>query len=102
MAILLGVLMGAFGIPVAQHLSPSGFQDPTSESSRADDLLTEKFGQGDVPLVIVVSGPDRFDSPRVRAVADDIIDTLKRSGHCLLYTSPSPRDRQKSRMPSSA
>ena len=22
--------------------------------------------------------------------------------HCLLYTSPSPRDRQKSRMPSSA
>ena len=30
---------------------------------------------------------------------------LSRSGepdHCLLYTSPSPRDRQKSRMPSSA
>ena len=25
-----------------------------------------------------------------------------RSGGCLLYTSPSPRDRQKSRMPSSA
>ena len=25
-----------------------------------------------------------------------------RSGSCLLYTSPSPRDRQKSRMPSSA
>ena len=27
---------------------------------------------------------------------------LKRPGRCLLYTSPSPRDRQKSRMPSSA
>ena len=27
---------------------------------------------------------------------------LERSGTCLLYTSPSPRDRQKSRMPSSA
>ena len=26
----------------------------------------------------------------------------RRSGTCLLYTSPSPRDRQKSRMPSSA
>ena len=26
----------------------------------------------------------------------------KRIGSCLLYTSPSPRDRQKSRMPSSA
>ena len=28
-------------------------------------------------------------------------DTVK-TGNCLLYTSPSPRDRQKSRMPSSA
>eukprot|EP01017_Pseudomicrothorax_dubius_P007820 TRINITY_DN12496_c0_g1_i1.p1 TRINITY_DN12496_c0_g1~~TRINITY_DN12496_c0_g1_i1.p1 ORF type:complete len:234 (+),score=52.95 TRINITY_DN12496_c0_g1_i1:155-856(+) len=27
---------------------------------------------------------------------------LKKLGNCLLYTSPSPRDRQKSRMPSSA
>ena len=40
-----------------------------------------------------------------------ILDELKRNGYdvsfadptpCLLYTSPSPRDRQKSRMPSSA
>ena len=32
------------------------------------------------------------------------IDAMKRrkKGTCLLYTSPSPRDRQKSRMPSSA
>ena len=28
-----------------------------------------------------------------------VLDKLR---HCLLYTSPSPRDRQKSRMPSSA
>ena len=28
--------------------------------------------------------------------------TVSRFGFCLLYTSPSPRDRQKSRMPSSA
>ena len=32
--------------------------------------------------------------------ADDQIKELYKS--CLLYTSPSPRDRQKSRMPSSA
>ena len=29
-------------------------------------------------------------------------NTPKHTQHCLLYTSPSPRDRQKSRMPSSA
>ena len=45
---------------------------------------------------------------------DEIINEIKKadaagldvsrvhSGDCLLYTSPSPRDRQKSRMPSSA
>ena len=46
---------------------------------------------------------DTFDLQNV----DDFIPALvrigiPRSGHCLLYTSPSPRDRQKSRMPSSA
>src|SRR5665811_2584200 len=29
-------------------------------------------------------------------------DSLERAGACLLYTSPSPRDRTRSRMPSSA
>ena len=32
---------------------------------------------------------------------DDLL-VLGANGVCLLYTSPSPRDRQKSRMPSSA
>ena len=32
----------------------------------------------------------------------DIKSVVSLAGYCLLYTSPSPRDRQKSRMPSSA
>ena len=32
----------------------------------------------------------------------DAVAPYSRYTHCLLYTSPSPRDRQKSRMPSSA
>ena len=32
----------------------------------------------------------------------DLLDFERQSYDCLLYTSPSPRDRQKSRMPSSA
>ena len=53
---------------------------------------------------------------RVRKVGEEWIQTMKAGGSvqsglhsrnewecpCLLYTSPSPRDRQKSRMPSSA
>lgn len=91
-AVFLAVVIGAFGVPVAQHLSPSGFQDPTSQSSRATAALTQKFGQGDVPLVIVVTAPDRFDAPATRKVALDVIDTLKRSGHVAeinsAWTSP--------------
>lgn len=86
-AALLAAVIGVFGVPVAQHLSPSGFQDPTSESSRAASVLTEKFGQGDVPLVVVVTAPDRFDSPRARKVADDVIGELKNSGHVASISS---------------
>ena len=32
----------------------------------------------------------------------DLVRVVQEDGPCLLYTSPSPRDRQKSRMPSSA
>ena len=87
-AVLLAVLIGAFGVPVADKLSPSGFQDPTSESSRAARMLTDKFGQGDVPLVIVVAAPDRYDSPKAKAVALGVIDTLNRSGHVAPVSSP--------------
>ena len=40
-----------------------------------------------------------------KVTSDEVSDQLKKLldlYNCLLYTSPSPRDRQKSRMPSSA
>ncbi len=86
-AVLLMVVIGAFGTTVADKLSPSGFQDPNAESSRVAKLLTEKFGRGDVPLVIVVTAPDRYDSPQARAVAMDAIDILEASGHVATVTS---------------
>ena len=39
-----------------------------------------------------------FEEPRMQGAAP----SFSLYEHCLLYTSPSPRDRQKSRMPSSA
>ena len=41
------------------------------------------------------------DAPEINLVANELSDWEKENG-CLLYTSPSPRDRTRSRMPSSA
>jgi RND superfamily putative drug exporter len=81
------VVAGIFGIPVAKNLSAGGFQDPTSESARATKLLTDKFGQGDVQLLFVVSARDGVTSTAARAVGTDIADQLSQSAHVTSVTS---------------
>ena len=44
----------------------------------------------------------RVIADHIRSSAFLIMDGVTPDNDCLLYTSPSPRDRQKSRMPSSA
>ena len=46
----------------------------------------------DIPLTVLIN-------PKVTFLTEERINVYE---GCLLYTSPSPRDRQKSRMPSSA
>ncbi len=75
------VAAGIFGIPVAKSLSAGGFQDPTSESARATQLLTDEFGQGDLQLLITVCAPDGFASGPARAAGTDIAGQLSRSPH---------------------
>jgi putative drug exporter of the RND superfamily len=81
-AVLVMVACGIFGIPVAKSLSAGGFQDPTSESAQATQLLVDKFGQGDMELVISVtddSAAAGAQSPAARAVANDIVTQLQES-----------------------
>ena len=87
-AALLTLALAVFGVPVASSLSASGFQDPTSESSRASEFLTEKFGQGDVQMLITVSTPDGVESPAARTAGTEIVDQLSRSPHVVNVTSP--------------
>src|SRR5208283_6242649 len=64
------VLVGAaiFGIPVAKSLSAGGFHDPTAESAHANQLLTDKFGQSDQKILIVVTAPGGARSEQARQV----------------------------------
>ena len=66
------------------------------------DLLKAQFVLASIPMPegSVISVADREGNMIARSVEAD--KYIGKSSGCLLYTSPSPRDRQKSRMPSSA
>ena len=93
-AVLLAIGAAIFGFPVVDRLSGGGFQDPSSESARASDLLRDKFGQTDQQILIVVTAPDGATSPRARRVGTDVVDQLRRSpwvlGVSSAWTSPPP------------
>ncbi|MEZ0339923.1 MMPL family transporter [Mycobacterium sp. pV006] len=86
-AALLTIGLAVFGVPVAKHLSPSGFADPDAQSSRAAALLAETFGQGDVQMVILVSSDDGIDSPEARETAADIVTLLRNHPHVAAVSS---------------
>ena len=56
---------------------------------------------GNIYTRIMNPTTDVFEK-RVAALEGGVAAIATASGHCLLYTSPSPRDRTRSRMPSSA
>lgn len=87
-AALVAVVTAVFGIPVANHLSAGGFQDPGSESARAARLLSEKFGQSDQQLLITVSDPGGATGGAASAVGADIVARLDASPNVLTVTSP--------------
>jgi uncharacterized membrane protein YdfJ with MMPL/SSD domain len=86
-AVLVMVATAIFGVPVAKSLSSSGFQDPTSESARATQLLTDKFGRGGMQMLITVTAPDSATGPAARAVGVGIVDQLERSPNVAGVTS---------------
>jgi RND superfamily putative drug exporter len=68
---------GAFGGSVAQRLSSGGFDDPSSQSSRAAAALNDTFHTGSPNLVLLVSGKQgTVDSPGVAARGAEITRDL--------------------------
>jgi putative drug exporter of the RND superfamily len=78
-ALLVMVGAGIFGIPVTKSLSAGGFLDPASESSQANRLRSEKFGQGDMQMVIAVTSDAGARSPAARVVGADLVHRLQAS-----------------------
>ncbi|HZU45646.1 MAG TPA: MMPL family transporter [Mycobacterium sp.] len=91
-AALVVLAAAIFGIPVTKSLSAGGFQDPTSESAQAIQMMTDKFGQSDQKLLIEVTAPAGADSPEARRAGTDIVGALQRSPYVFnvssAWTSP--------------
>ena len=66
----------------------------TADTEHPELSLAERIGQA---RAIVEGANERFTPLRAH-----VLELVIEDGNCLLYTSPSPRDRTRSRMPSSA
>ena len=70
---------------------------PYAAQMAAEDAGTKALEHGVKTLRVEIQGPGSGRESALRALQSTGFTIT-----CLLYTSPSPRDRQKSRMPSSA
>ena len=66
-------------------------------SSAASDVYKRQVQHGDHAV-----GVDAAVDLDRQGLAGELVDDVQQLQRCLLYTSPSPRDRTRSRMPSSA
>ena len=85
---------------ILQYLAPSFNAQKQSGSDGAEHIDPASLrGLGPDQTLVLINGKRRHQSSLV-----NIFGTRGRgnSGTCLLYTSPSPRDKRQSRMPSSA
>ena len=87
------IMMGSYGIGVSR-LVGGIIEASHDENGIIWPKSVSPFGAG---VLNLKPGHEEADK-----VSESIYNSLLEAGVCLLYTSPSPRDRQKSRMPSSA
>ena len=83
----------AIRLVLEESLSSAGFK--TKSFNSADDLLQNLDKEQPDLIITDVQMPGMLGYDLLKHINNNY-------ENCLLYTSPSPRDRQKSRMPSSA
>ncbi|CCQ13780.1 putative membrane protein [Rhodococcus sp. AW25M09] len=72
-------VLAAYGWDLPNHLSQSGFDDPTSQSAMASDLANETFGrdtEGDVIVLYTAPEGSTIDDPAFDAAITQNLDSL--------------------------
>ncbi|WP_157103808.1 MMPL family transporter [Nocardia harenae] len=78
-ALLFLVIAGVVGAPAALNLPAGGYEDPSAESTRAQQILAEQFGRSGLLLVLEISGPAGVDDPAVKRRAEAVSATVAAS-----------------------
>ena len=92
-ALLFVAVAGFFGHDVEHHLKAAGFTDPSSESERAGDVLSDALGFSAQPgLVVLVRGKDGaaldVDDPATRTEVARLAGRLRGSAYVGHVTNP--------------
>jgi len=87
-ALMVMAMAGVLGAPVSTMLSAGGFTDPDAESNRANAILIDEFGQGFVPLYLLVKAPEAVANPAPRQAVDGLVAELRHSDQVASVTSP--------------
>jgi RND superfamily putative drug exporter len=78
-ALLFTLGAAIFGVPVVSSLSAGGFQDPTSQSWHGARMLSDKFHQGDMQMVIAVTAAAGVDGTAARSAGSEVEALLRSS-----------------------
>ena len=98
---LVVLFASLIAIPVFGQKSGSEYEVPLSEKF----LHQGKFAEGETASLLALDKDAADDETRFGLGVIQVMRAVEKLGqslYCLLYTSPSPRDRTRSRMPSSA
>ncbi|MGK8520163.1 MMPL family transporter [Nocardia asteroides] len=77
--LFLGLGAVALALPAVNGLPAGGFDVPTSESMRAEQVLNDRFDAGGMPIVFTVSAEGGVDSPAARERGEAIVAALRAS-----------------------
>ena len=94
-------------VPLAERIRPKDFENFVGQSHLIgpNGPIKKAVTNGAVPSMILWGPPGVGKTTLAEIIANELdrpFYSLSAISSCLLYTSPSPRDRTRSRMPSSA
>ncbi|OSC41572.1 MMPL family transporter [Mycobacterium decipiens] len=86
-ALLLLLAAGIFDALMSAQLPAGGYDDPGSESAKAQAILTDDFNAGGMPIVFEITDPSTVNAPAARASAQAVLEALHNSRYAQQISS---------------